>query len=115
MKKTHRLGKDILIVAVCDLIAVTLSMLVSMLIVHAEIIWDWDLLYWYLCNLVTVGFFYVLFRLYSMSLRAVGIIDSIKMVLAGLCILAVNVVYIFFFDKVCDVRTCSFALKVPKR
>ncbi len=106
MKKTHRLGKDILIVAVCDLIAVTLSMLVSMLIVHAEIIWDWDLLYWYLCNLVTVGFFYVLFRLYSMSLRAVGIIDSIKMVLAGLCILAVNVVYIFFFDKVCDVRTC---------
>ncbi len=98
--------KDIVIIAVCDFIALTLSMLVSMLIVHAEIIWDWDLLYWYLCNILTVAVFFILFRLYSLSLSTVGIIDTIKVVAAGLCVLGMNVVYIFFFDEVCGVRTC---------
>lgn len=106
MSRAYHVKKDILIVAIGDFIALTLSMLVSMLIVHGEIIWDWELLYWYLCNIGTVAVFYILFRLYSMSLRSVGIIDTIKVLLAGLCILGVNVVYIFFFDEVCGVRTC---------
>lgn len=106
MRKGHLKERDNIVIAICDFFAVTLSMLISMLIVHGEIIWAWDLLYWYLCNLVTAAVFFLAFRLYSMSLRSVGIFDTLKVLAANLCILGINIIYIFFFEQVCGVRTC---------
>lgn len=106
MRKRRLKERDNIVIAICDFLAVTLSMLISMLIVHGEIIWAWDLLYWYLCNIATAAVFFLAFRLYSMSLRSVGIFDTLKVLAANLCILGVNIIYIFFFKQVCGVRTC---------
>ncbi|MGN1104153.1 MAG: hypothetical protein ACI4QI_04680, partial [Candidatus Coproplasma sp.] len=59
MKKGLQLNaKKIIVVALCDLIAITVSMLLSLLIVNEGINWCMDLLYWYLSNIAIV---YIIF------------------------------------------------------
>ena len=104
--KNYHGWKGYIVIAVCDFLAVTLSMLISVLIVHERFILAWDLLFWYLSNLAVVGVIYLLFRLYSLSLRAVGIFDTLKVIVAGLCILCINFGLMIPFSDVCGVRTC---------
>ncbi len=105
-KKNYHGWKGYIVIALCDFLAITLSMLISVLIVHEGFVLSWDLLYWYLCNLVIVGVIYLLFRLYSLSLRSVGIFDTLKVIVAGLCILCINFGLMIPFGDVCGVRTC---------
>ena len=92
--------KDILLLAVCDLVAVTLSVIFSLLIVNGAITVSWELLFWYLCEIATVAAFFCLFRLYSIVFTSVGIIDTLKVLGAAVCILAVSATYAFIFELV---------------
>ena len=92
--------KDILLLAVCDLAAVTLSVIFSLLIVNGAIAASWELFFWYLCEIATVAVFFSLFRLYSIVFTSVGIIDTLKVLGAAVCVLAVSVTYMFIFEPV---------------
>lgn len=92
--------KDILLLAVCDLAAVTLSVIFSILIVNGAIAASWELFFWYLCEIATVAVFFSLFRLYSIVFTSVGIIDTLKVLGAAVCVLAVSVTYMFIFEPV---------------
>lgn len=107
MKKKLQLNaKKIIAVALCDLVALTLSMLLSLLIVFEGVSWCADLLYWYLTNIAVVYFFFIMFRLYFVVFGSVGLIDSLKIVAAMACVLAVNLIFTFVYKEVCTVSTC---------
>ncbi|MGN0818034.1 MAG: nucleoside-diphosphate sugar epimerase/dehydratase, partial [Candidatus Coproplasma sp.] len=107
MKKKLQLNaKKIIAVAMCDLVALTISMLLSLLIVHNEINWCIDLLYWYLTNIVVVYFFFIFFRLYYLVFNSFGLIDSFRVVAAMACVFIVNLLLILAYKDVCSINTC---------
>ena len=100
MRKQLTKVKDILLLAVCDFGAVTLAVLFSLLIVNGGLTAHWELLFWYLCEIGTVAIFFCLFRLYSIVFTSVGIIDTLKVLGATVCVMTVSVTYLFVFEPV---------------
>lgn len=100
MKKQFTKVKDILLLAACDFAAVTLGVVFSLLIVNGRLEVSWPLLWWYLSELATVAIFFNLFRLYSIVFTSVGIIDTLKVLGAAVCVLVVNISYLFIFELV---------------
>lgn len=98
--------RKIVVMAICDWVALTAATFLSILIVQAKIEWTWDLLFWYACNLVTVAFLFLMFRLYAISLRSVGIFDTLKVIAACFFVCCVNFIYAVTFEGVCNVRIC---------
>lgn len=106
MKKGLQLNaKKIIVVALCDLVALTVSILLSMLIVTEHVNWCLDLLYWYLSNIAVMYVCFMAFRLYSFVFGSVGLVDTLKVIIAMACVLAVNVVFTFAFKEVCTLNT----------
>ena len=68
MKNNYKKLKDIGILVLCDFASITVSVLLSLLIVHSRVDFCLELLYWYLLNIVTVYVFFALFMLYSFHL-----------------------------------------------
>ena len=64
MKNNYKKLKDIGILVLCDFASITVSVLLSLLIVHSRVDFCLELLYWYLLNIVTGYVFFALFRLY---------------------------------------------------
>lgn len=100
MKRQFTKVKDILLLAACDFVAVTLGVVFSLLIVNGRLEASWPLLWWYLSELATVAIFFNLFRLYSIVFTSVGIIDTLKVLGAATCVLVVNISYLFIFELV---------------
>lgn len=106
MRKRLQLNaKKIIAVALCDLVALTASMLLSLLIVTEHVNWCLDLLYWYLSNIVVMYVCFMAFRLYSFVFGSVGLVDTLKVIIAMACVLAVNVAFTFAFKEVCTLNT----------
>ena len=107
MKKGLQLNaKKIILVALLDLIAITVSMLLSLLVVNESVNWCMDLLYWYLSNIFIVYFTFFMCRLYFVVFKSVGLRDSLKVIVAALCVCVVNLPLIFAFKEVCTISTC---------
>lgn len=107
MKKGLQLNaKKIIVVALCDLAALTVSMLLSLLIVFEGVNWCMDLLYWYLTNIAIVYFCFIVFKLYLVVFKSVGLRDTLKVVVATACVLAVNLLLTLAFKEVCTISTC---------
>ncbi len=92
--------KSILILLGCDFANITLAIVFSLLIVNGGISASWELLWWYLAELATVFLFYFAFRVYFIIFASAGIVDTLKVILAVVLILIVNVGYIFAFEIV---------------
>lgn len=106
MRKRLQLNaKKIIAVALSDLVALTASMLLSLLIVTEHVNWGLDLLYWYLSNIVVMYVCFMAFRLYSFVFGSVGLVDTLKVIIAMACVLAVNVAFTFAFKEVCTLNT----------
>ena len=105
MKNHNHKLIDIIILALLDVAAVALSMTLSLLIVHGKVQLSFDVLYWFLINLASVFLFFIVFRLYVIVFNAVGIHDTIRMLLAMLCIFCINVALSFVFDI--NFRACA--------
>ena len=104
MKKQYTKVKDISVLAVCDFAAVTLSVVLSLLIVNGGVELSWTLLWWYISEIATVAVFFNLFRLYSIVFTSVGIIDTLKVLGAAVCVLIVNITYMFIFKSLVGIR-----------
>ena len=80
---------SIIIVALCDFVAMTGAMLLAVFAVHKAINWSIGLLWWYLANLAVSYAFLIVFKLYYFMFDTVGLIDTLK--LLGACILIFGV------------------------
>ena len=103
MKNMYLNMKRIRIV-LCDFVALTLAALFSLLIVFGRIDWSMELLYWYLSNVAAFYVFSLLFGLYFFVFSSVGIMDTLKTIAAGVCILLVNIALSFVFEEICNLR-----------
>ena len=88
--------KGILIVALCDVAAVTLSMLIAVLATEKGIplkFYGWRLPVWYIANIAVTFLFLELFRLYRIVFDSIGLFDTLKLVGASVCIFSVGLAY----------------------
>ena len=76
----------------------------SLLIVYGRIYLSRDLLWWYLAELGTTFVLYALFRLYLIVFGSAGIVDTLKVLGADLCVLGVTVIYLFVFKAVVNLQ-----------
>lgn len=98
MKISKRKVKDIAVIALLDFVCMSAAFVFAYLIVDSTIEFSLSLLWIYLANIVTVFFFFALFRLYFFVFTSVGIIDVLKTIGATLMVLVMNVAYIFIFN-----------------
>lgn len=99
MKKNYGKIKEIAIVVACDFLAIIVAVLLAILIVKTKIEPSLDLLYWTLINIAVVFAVFVLFRLYFFVFTSVGIVDTLKIIVACAMIMAVNVACKFLIFK----------------
>lgn len=78
MKKKTNVVNGIIIVALCDFVAITLAALIAVLAGDLE--WDFKILWWYLANLALSYVFLILFRMYYFTFDNIGLIDTLKLV-----------------------------------
>lgn len=120
MKKNYTKVKDILLLVACDFVAITLSLLFAYLIVNGRFTLSLELLWVYLIELGTFFTFFSLFRLYSIVFTSVGIIDTLKIIGANVCVLAISALFsVIFkvegnirFSIICGVFVTLFALAI---
>ena len=96
MSKKKREITGVLLIVLCDLAAVTLSMLVALLATEKGIpvkFYGWRLPVWYVANVAAALLFLELFRLYRIVFDSIGLFDTLKLVGASLCIFAVGLSY----------------------
>lgn len=105
MKNHNHKLIDIVILILLDVAATALSMTLSLLIVHGKVQLSFDVLYWFLINLAAVCLFFTVFRLYVIVFNAVGIHDTLRMLLAMPCIFCINVAVSFVFNDI-TFRAC---------
>ncbi|MDE5548475.1 MAG: polysaccharide biosynthesis protein, partial [Clostridia bacterium] len=98
MKISKRKIKDIAIIALSDFISMSAAFVFAYLIVDSTIEPSLSLLWIYLANIVTVFFFFALFRLYFFVFTSVGIVDVLKTIGATAMVLVMNVAYYFIFN-----------------
>lgn len=106
MKNKYKKILDIALLAFLDLISISASLVLSLLIVHAKVEPTMDLLYWYLINLAVVYVFFAVFRLYFIVFTSVGIVDTLRTLCAVLCVDIINVALSLIFDGI-YFRACS--------
>ena len=106
MKNNYKKLKDIGILVLCDFASITVSVLLSLLIVHSRVDFCLELLYWYLLNIVTVYVFFALFRLYFIVFTSVGLLDTLKTVGAILFVFGANLAYMIFLKRFLNIRVC---------
>lgn len=85
-----------IIIALCDAVAVTLSIFIAVLASDKYIpftSYGWRLVVWYLANLAVTFVFLELFRLYRIVFDSIGLFDTLKLVGAVLCIFSVGLSY----------------------
>lgn len=97
MKKRSSDVKGIIIVALCDFVAITLSVLIAVFAAQKEFKPSLGILWWYLCNLGLSYLFLVLFKLYYLMFDNVGLIDTLKLLCASLLIFGIGCAYSYFF------------------
>ena len=93
MKKKTSDIKGIAIVALCDFVAITLSMVIALLSAQSTITFRWGLLCWYLANIASSYLFLILFRLYYLMLDTIGLIDTLKLMGASVLVFALGCSY----------------------
>lgn len=106
MKNKYKKILDIALLAFLDLISISASLVLSLLIVHAKVEPTMDLLYWYLINLAVVYVFFAVFRLYFIVFTSVGIVDTLRTLCAVLGVYIINVALSLIFDGI-YFRACS--------
>lgn len=105
-KKFNGIG----VLVVCDFFSISIAAALAIIVVNESIdfsVYGWNLLYWYLVNLVVGYVFIALFRLYFIVFTSVGIIDTLKTVGAMVCILGINLLLAFIFPDVVNLRVAS--------
>ncbi len=107
MKSHNHRIIDIVILALLDFVAIILSMALSLLMVHATVNFNLNLLYWFLINVGSVYLFFTVFRLYVIVFTSVGIQDTIRTLCAALCIFCVNVAASFVLGDDITFRACA--------
>lgn len=98
MSKRNRELSGRILIALCDLGAVTLSMLIAVLATEKYIpfvSYSWRLPVWYLANVAVTLLFLELFRLYRIVFDSIGLFDTLKLVGASICIFSVGLAYSF--------------------
>lgn len=103
--KKHGRTRNTVIAVLCDLVSVTLSVLLAMLFSEGAVTFDLLTLWWYIANIGFAGIFFVIFRLYNIIYGSAGIIDALRVCAAVLGVCICNVVYSLAFRTV-DVQTC---------
>ena len=98
--------KEIAIVVCCDFLAICIATILAILTVFATIPVRWELVVWFFVNVVAVYFFFTIFRLYFFVFNSVGLIDTLKVILAAVCIFCVNIPFMFLFPKITGLRVC---------
>lgn len=112
MKNKSKIIKEIAVLAACDLAAISVSVLLSVLIVTGTVDFNLNLLYWYLSNIAIVFLFFTLFRLYFIVFTSVGILDTLKTLGASLLILILNLTLSIFLKGI-NIREClTFSILV---
>lgn len=107
MKNRLKLNvKKLVLIALCDFIALTVSMFAATLIINEGVNWCWDLLYWYLSNVVLMYALFFAFNLYSFLSGSVGLLDTLKVIVVMLCVLLVNIGLSFAFKQACNISSC---------
>lgn len=99
--------KEIIFLAACDLVALTGAMVLALLMANGSITWNLNVLYWYLVNLGAAAFFFVIFRMYSIVLNSAGLMDTLRILLACICVYCVNILFSTFIDFPCYLRGFS--------
>lgn len=96
MRKSKRELSGRLLIALFDLVAVTLAVFMAVLATDKYIpfgSYGWRLAVWYFANLAITFFFLELFRLYRIVFDSIGLFDTLKLVGAVLCIFSVGLSY----------------------
>ncbi|MDE7076285.1 MAG: hypothetical protein K2O62_03065, partial [Clostridia bacterium] len=75
MKKKRSGVNGIVVVALCDFVAITMAALIAVLAGNLE--WTLKILWWYLANLSLSYVFLILFRMYYFTFDTVGLIDTL--------------------------------------
>lgn len=106
MDKRYSSALKRLAIAGCDLIAICFSMLFAIALVYEHISFDENLLFWFLFNLCVVGFFFVVFRMYSIVFVSISIPETLRALSAMVCVFCSNLVYVILLDRVYSIGTC---------
>lgn len=96
MSKKNREISGRVLIALCDLAAVTLAMFIAVLATDKYIPFEsytWRLPVWYLANAAVTFLFLEVFRLYRIVFDSIGLFDTIKLLIACLCIFSVGLSY----------------------
>ncbi len=107
MTKQFTKVKGIALLVLADFAATTLAVGLSLLIANGSLSWGFDLLWWYLAELATVYLFYAVFRLYFIVFDSAGIVETLKALLADLCVLAATAGYLFLFRDILNLRVVA--------
>ncbi len=98
-QESIRLGK-IAFFVFCDLVAIFVSMLIAYGVTERTVPFDLHFLYWFMFNVGIVGATFLLFRIYFIITRSVGIYDSLKLYAAVLIVCACNLLFAWGTDVV---------------
>ena len=96
----------IVIFALCDLVAIVLSMLLAYVLTGQGLAINLNTLYWFIFNFVIVYLCFFALRVYFIITQSAGILDSFKLYISVILICGGNVLFaIFTGQKVVSVRT----------
>lgn len=110
MKRQIKNGKqikEVILLVSLDFLAIVCSIALSLLIVNNAIKFNLHLLYFFVINLAIVYLFFGLFRMYNIVFTAVGIVDTLRVLCACLCIFCVNTGSSFILKEPIGFRVCS--------
>ena len=77
----------------CDFAAIIIALVVGMFSVNKCISSTWQFWVWCVANLSATYIFFVLFRTYYFMFNTIGLVDTLKLVIACLCILCVGTAF----------------------
>jgi FlaA1/EpsC-like NDP-sugar epimerase len=89
-KKSLRL-REIVLLVFLDLLSVTAAIVISQFLVHGGLDFTGQLFISYAVNIVSVLIIYSLFKLYDIVFTTVGIMDTLKALVADFCILCIDI------------------------
>ena len=97
MKKLNLKPKSkastIVIFALCDLAAILLSMLLSLVLTGQSLSFDLHYLYWFIFNFIIVYLCFFALRVYFIITQSAGILDSFKLYVSVIIICGGNVIF----------------------
>ncbi len=96
VKKYNYKFTGILIVALLDLAAICLALLIAMASANKCIPQDINQLWWCLANIGITYVFFLLFRMYYFLFDTVGLVDTLKLIGATVLVFCFGFAYVFF-------------------